>query len=162
MTKIILLLGLLSSFFLQINFLRSFSIFGATSNLVLIFLIYVSIYRKWREALSLALLGGLLLDLLCEPFGLNLLFFLVVTFIIVLFKRKTNLETLPYIFIFTIGFSLTYNFIWAVVLYFRRLPLDSTFFKTIVSQDIQTVIFVLILHYLFVRFFERIKLKEKR
>lgn len=162
MTRVILIFGLLIAFFLQVNFLRSFSIFGTTANLILIFLIYVSIYRSWREALFLAFLSGLLLDLvLGEPFGLNLLFFLTTSFIIIFFKREANFETLFYILIFIVSFSLAYNLTLAAVLYFKRISLNPNFLKSIISQDIQTLIVVLLMYYPFTIFFERIKSLEK-
>lgn len=162
MKTFLLVLGLLLSFFLQVNFLSSLSLFSVTFNLVLIFLIYVSIYRNWKEALFLSLLGGLLLDLiLSELFGLHLLFFLLVAFITVLFKRETNFENLPFILFFTAVFSFVYGLIWAGVLYFRRIPVDMTFLKLISLQITLTLVFVLLFHFILVRFFARIKILDK-
>lgn len=58
----------------QVTFVSYISIFGAIPNLALIFLLFLVIFKEYREALVDAFLAGLFIDLFSSlPFGITII-----------------------------------------------------------------------------------------
>ncbi len=74
---------------LQVTFVPKLSIYGVFPNLMLVVIIFKSLFKDYREIFIWSLAGGLILDVFsATPFGVFTLSFLIVSFIINFLSRN--------------------------------------------------------------------------
>jgi len=90
MTKtIFIILALFFVAILQTTFMPKLSIYGVFPNLMLIVIIYKSLFKEYKEIFIWPLVGGIVLDVFsATPFGVFTLSFLIVSLIINFLSRN--------------------------------------------------------------------------
>lgn len=117
MKNFLLILTILLAVVLQTTALSVLAVWGVSPNLVLVLILILVIFKKFKKVWWLAVLAGLLLDLFSGlPFGLISLSLVIVAFLIDWFNRNVFSEIKLWLSIGLIGLaSLAYNLLLIIL-----------------------------------------------
>ena len=106
-----------------------------TLPLVLLALLCLAVARRKSWVFSLAFISGILLDiLLVRTVGITSLLFLIFLFIILLYERKYEIRTLPFVVISSFVGTLLYGMVFS---------LPFLFLQAVLSSIVTSIVFVL-------------------
>ena len=118
-------LGILVAIFLQSSFI--------SVPIILPIILTYFIFSKNTKAFFIAFISGILIDIfLLNPIGISSLYFSLALFLVFLYSRKFEIETLPFIGIFTFISSSIYIFIFSN---------NFLFLKTIICTILSILIY---------------------
>lgn len=94
-----------------------------TLPLVLLFLIFYTVFTRSESVFFIAFFAGLLLDILMlRPLGVTSIFFLVIIFLILLYENKFEIGTMYFVMIATFVMSFLYLIFFPVSQIYLILP----------------------------------------
>ena len=119
-----------------------------TLPLVILFFLNAAVVAKKTWIFPISFLTGLVLDiLLLNPMGTTSLFLVIFLFIILLYDKKFDIQTFPFVFLASFIGSLTY--------FIAILHIPNIFTQAIISAVISTLSFWILVQ------FNKINIKEK-
>jgi len=104
-------------FFFLLLIIISISLEGTVTTLpiTMVFLLCLSLIRRDWTVFPIAFFAGLLLDLLrVQTVGVSSLFFMIFTFLILLYQRKYEINSYPFVVVATFLGSIIYFFIFGL------------------------------------------------
>ena len=114
-----------------------------TLPLVLLLILFLAITRKSNDVFAIAFISGLFLDILSfGTIGLSSLYFVVLVFIVYMYQRRFEIETINFLILFSFFGSLVY------------LLMDGVRF--VLPQSIFATLLVIASYYMYRRFNKKI------
>lgn len=119
-----------------------------TLPLVILFFLNAAVVTKKTWIFPIAFLTGLVLDiLLLNPMGKTSLFLVIFLFIVLLYDKKFDIQTFPFVFLS--------SFIGSLIYFIVILHIPNIFTQAIVSAVISTLSFWILIQ------LDRLNIKEK-
>lgn len=110
--KAVVRIGLvLAAVWLQTSFFGAFPLMGVIPNVLLVLVIYAGLIGRTSDAVIMALVGGLLLDMASGPdFGLRMGFYVLSALLIAVLKQAgTDFENTPMVLAATLAGTVMYD-----------------------------------------------------
>src|SRR3990167_2245731 len=110
---------------------------ATTLPLVILFFLYAAVVAKKTWIFPMAFLAGLVLDvLLLNPLGGTSIFLVILLFVVLLYDKKFDIQTFPFVFLA--------SFIGSLIYFIAILHIPNIFTQAIISAVISTSAFFLL------------------